>query len=126
VKKFIHVIVALSLLSFVTLISSPANQEGKVTKRQAAGDVVRFDSDAKVLVVRGQDGEKEFFADERTIVKGAKKALTDLRAGDKVFIEFQMEKGRQLMKKVVVKPEKTIILNPDTNRQDTKKLEGQR
>jgi hypothetical protein len=118
--------VALSLLSFVTLISSPADQEGKVTKRQAAGDVVRFDADQKVLVVRGQDGEKAFFADEKTIVQGAKKALTDLRAGDKVFIEFQMEKGRQMMKKVVVKPEKTIILNPDTKGQDIKKQEGQR
>ena len=117
-KRFIYVTVALSLISFITLISSPADQEGKVTKRQAAGDVVRFDPDAKVLVVRGQDGEREFFADEKTIVKGAKKALTDLRAGDKVFIEFQMEKGRQMMKKVVVKPEKTIILNPDTNRHD--------
>jgi hypothetical protein len=126
VKKFIPVTVALSLLSFITLISSPADQEGKVTRKQAAGEVVRFDPGQKVLVVRGEDGEKAFFADERTIVLGAKKSLTDLKAGDKVFIEFQMEKGRPAMKKIVVKPEKTIVLNPDTKGQGEKKQEGQR
>ena len=116
--KVISVTLTMTVLLSVILFSSAADREGKGDRRQTAGEVVTVDTAAKVLVVRDAEGEKRFTVDDKTVVTGAKKALVDLRAGDKVFIEIQTVMGRQVVKKIVVKPERTIILKPDTQKQD--------
>jgi len=118
VDKVISVTLTMIVLLSVILFSFAADREGKGDKRQAAGEVVTVDTASKVLVVRDAEGEKRFTVDDKTVVTGAKKALVDLRAGEKVFIEIQTVAGKQIVKKIVVKPERTIILKPDAQKQD--------
>jgi hypothetical protein len=118
VEKVFSVTLTVIVLLSVILFSSAADREGKGDRKQAAGEVVTFDTATKVLVMRDAEGEKRFIVDDKTVVTGAKKALAELRAGDKVFLEIQTVAGRQIVKKIVVKPERTIILKPDTQKQD--------
>jgi len=118
VKKVIFMTLTMIAILSVILFSSAADREGKGDRRQTAGEVVTVDTASKVLVVRDAEGEKRVIVDDKTVVTGAKKAIVDLRAGDKVFIEIQTVMGRQVVKKIVDKPERTIILKPDTQKQD--------
>ena len=75
---------------------------------QVTGDVAAVDAAAKTLTVKGKKGDVALMADDKTavMVGKEKKALADVKVGDKVMVKYAEKEGKNIAKNIVVKPAK--------------------
>ncbi len=100
-------LILLSLFFVVSLIGS-AVAAGKVKVKQITGDVAAVDAAAKSLTVKGKKAEVVLSTDEKTAVKMGKekKALSDVKVGDKVTVKYSEVNGKGIAKSIEIKPVK--------------------
>ena len=126
-KKTIAIIVAVLFVFALTSISFAA--EKKVTpvpmeKKEAApvkaeekkapeikvmsvtGDVVAVDAKAMTLTVKGKKGDIALSTNDKTTVKMGKekKALADVKVGDKAKVKYTEVDGKNIAKSIAIKP----------------------
>jgi len=86
--------------------AAPAKTEKKAPAKvkQVTGEVAAVDAAAKTLTVKGKKGDVALMADDKTTVKVGKdkKALADVKAGDKVTVKFTEMDGKNVAKNIVV------------------------
>lgn len=131
-KKTIAIIVAVLFVFALTSISFAA--EKKVTpvpmeKKEAApvkaeekkapeikvmsvtGDVVAVDAKAMTLTVKGKKGDIALSTNDKTTVKMGKekKALADVKVGDKAKVKYTEVDGKNIAKSIAIKPAVTAV-----------------
>jgi ribosomal protein S1 len=86
--------------------AAPAKAEKKAPAKvkQVTGEVAAVDAAAKTLTVKGKKGDVALTADDKTTVKigKEKKALGDVKAGDKVTVKYAEMDGKNVAKSIVV------------------------
>lgn len=86
--------------------AAPAKAEKKAPAKvkQVTGEVAAVDAAAKTLTVKGKKGDVALMADDKTTVKVGKekKALADVKAGDKVTAKYAEMDGKNVAKSIVV------------------------
>lgn len=112
-RKVFYIIMAMFL---VVAVAGSAGAAEKVKIKQYTGEVVTIDATAKSLTVKGKKAEIVFTADEKTTVKVGKekKSLTDVKIGDKVVVKYSEVDGKNLVRSIEVKPEKTEKKGPES------------
>ncbi len=125
-KKAIAIIVAVLFVFALTSISFAAEKKAApapVEKKEAApvkaeekkapekvmsvtGDVVAVDAKAMTLTVKGKKGDVALSTNDKTTVKMGKekKALADVKVGDKVKVKYTEVDGKNIAKSVAIKP----------------------
>ncbi|HYA26682.1 MAG TPA: hypothetical protein VEE82_01665 [Thermodesulfovibrionales bacterium] len=83
--------------------AAPA-KKAPVKVQQVTGEVGAVDAAAKTLTVKGKKGDVALTADEKTSVKvgNEKKALTDVKAGNKVTVKYSEINGKNVAKSIAV------------------------
>ncbi len=76
--------------------------------KQVTGEVTAVDATAKTLTVKGKKGEVALMADDKTSVMMGKekKALGDVKVGDKVMVKYAEMDGKNMAKSIMVPPAK--------------------
>jgi ribosomal protein S1 len=125
-KKTIAIIVAVLFVFALTSISFAAEKKAApapVEKKEAApvkaeekkapekvmsvtGDVVAVDAKAMTLTVKGKKGDVALSTNDKTTVKMGKekKALADVKVGDKVKVKYTEVDGKNIAKSIAIKP----------------------
>jgi ribosomal protein S1 len=77
----------------------------KVAHKQVTGEVAAVDAAANTVTVKGKKGEVTVSVTEKTkIMEGkAKKALADLKTGDKVTVKYTEAEGTNTAKSIAIK-----------------------
>lgn len=113
-KKVIAIVVSVLFVLSVAGLSfaaeqkpapAPEKKEAAPAKvKQVTGEVAAVDAAAKTLTVKGRRGDVALMADDKTSVKMGKekKALADVKVGDKVTVKYAEMDGRNMAKSVVV------------------------
>lgn len=117
-KKAIAIIVSALFVLSVTGISFAAEQaapapekkeaapakKAPVKVQQVTGEVGAVDAAAKTITVKGKKGDVALTTDDKTSVKmgKAKKALADVKAGDKVTVKYTEVNGKNVAKSIAV------------------------
>lgn len=111
-KKAIAIIVsALFVLSVAGLSfaaeqkAAPAAEKKAPAKvQQVNGEVGAVDAAAKTLTVKGKTGDVALTIDDKTSVKvgNEKKALADVKAGNKVTVKYTEMNGKNVAKSIAV------------------------
>jgi ribosomal protein S1 len=126
-KKFVAIVVSVLFVLSVAGLSfaaeqkaapapekkeaAPAKMEEKKAEKKApakvkqvSGEVAAVDAAAKTLTVKGKKGDVALMADDKTTVKMGKekKALADVKVGDKVTVKYAEMDGKNVAKSVVV------------------------
>lgn len=85
--------------------AAPAQKMAPAKVKQVTGEVTAIDAAAKTLTVKGKAGEVALTADDKTTVKigKEKKALTDVKVGDKVTVKYTEMDGKNVAKSIIVK-----------------------
>lgn len=90
--------------------TAPAKAEKKAPAKvhQVTGEVAAVDATAKTLTVKGKKGDVAIAADDKTsvMVGKEKKALADVKVGDKVMVKYAEMDGKNVAKSVTVSPKK--------------------
>lgn len=130
-KKAIAIILAVLFVFAVTSISIAAEKKAApapMEKKEAApvkaeekkapekvmsvtGDVVAVDAKAMTLTVKGKKGDVALSTNDKTTVKMGKekKALADVKVGDKVKVKYTEVDGKNIAKSVAIKPAVTAV-----------------
>lgn len=130
-KKAIAIIVAVLFVFALTSISfaaekkaAPAPMEkkeaspAKVEEKKApekvmsvTGDVVAVDAKAMTLTVKGKKGDVALSTNDKTTVKMGKekKALADVKVGDKAKVKYTEVDGKNIAKSIAIKPAVTAV-----------------
>jgi len=125
-KKTIAIIVAVLFVFALTSISIAAEKKAApapAEKKEAApvkaeekkapekvmsvtGDVVAVDAKAMTLTVKGKKGDVALSTTDKTTVKMGKekKALADVKVGDKVNVKYTTVDGKNVAKSIAIKP----------------------
>jgi len=115
-KKTIAIIVAVLFVFALTSISFAAEKEAAPVKAEekkapekvmsVTGDVVAVDAKAMTLTVKGKKGDVALSTNDKTTVKMGKekKALADVKVGDKVKVKYTEVDGKNIAKSVAIKP----------------------
>lgn len=86
--------------------AKPAKAEKKAPAKmkQVTGEVAAMDAKAMTLTVKGKKGDVALMADDKTTVKMGKekKALADVKMGDKVMVKYAEMDGKNMAKSIVV------------------------
>ncbi len=86
---------------------APAMEEKKapVKIKQVTGEVAAVDAKANTITVKAKKGETTVTADDKTkIMMGKeKKAIADVKVGDKVTVKFSEADGKMVAKSVAIK-----------------------
>jgi uncharacterized protein YxeA len=86
--------------------AAPAKAEKKAPAKvkQVTGEVAAVDAAAKTLTVKGKKGDVALMADDKTSVKMGKekKALADVKAGDKVAVKYAEMDGKNVAKSIII------------------------
>ena len=84
--------------------AAPAEKKAvhKSATKHVTGKVVAVDAAAMTLTVKGKKGEVALSADEKTAVKMGKekKALADVKSGDKVKAKYTVKDGKNMAKSI--------------------------
>jgi surface antigen len=84
--------------------AAPAEKKAvkKSSTKQVTGEVVAVDAIAMTLTVKGKKGEVALSADDKTAVKMGKekKALADVKVGDKVKVKYTVKDGKNVAKSI--------------------------
>lgn len=85
--------------------AAPVQKMAPAKVKQVTGEVTAIDAAAKTLTVKGKAGEVALTADDKTTVKigKEKKALTDVKVGDKVTVKYTEMDGKNVAKSIIVK-----------------------
>ncbi len=86
--------------------AAPAKMEEKKAPakvKQVTGEVVAVDVAAKTLTVKGKAGDVALTVDDKTTVKVGKekKALADIKVGDKATVKYAEADGKNVAKSIV-------------------------
>ena len=121
-KKAVSIILALLFVFAITSVSlavekkeAPATEEKampaeKTKVKQVTGDVKAVDMKAKTITVtkmmKDKAQETVVTVDEKTkiIMDKEKKALADVKAGDKVTVKYTEVDGKNVAKSIAIKP----------------------
>ena len=114
-KKVVALIVSILFILSVTGLSFaveekkpavPAEKKAvkKSATKQVTGEVVAVDATAMTLTVKGKKGEVALSAgDKTTVMMGKeKKALADVKVGDKVKAKYTVKDGKNVAKSVAL------------------------
>jgi ribosomal protein S1 len=86
---------------------APAMEEKKAPAKikQVTGDVAAVDAKANTITVKGKKGDTVVTCDDKTkIMMGKdKKAIADVKVGDKVMVKFSEADGKMTAKSVTIK-----------------------
>jgi ribosomal protein S1 len=86
---------------------APAMEEKKAPAKvkQVTGDVAAVDAKANTITVKGKKGDTVVTCDDKTKVMMGKdkKALADVKVGDKVMVKFSEADGKMTAKSVTIK-----------------------
>jgi ribosomal protein S1 len=140
-KKTIAIIVAVLFVFALTSISfaaekkaAPAPMEkkeaapAKVEEKKApekvmsvTGDVVAVDAKAMTLTVKGKKGDVALSTNDKTTVKMGKekKALADVKVGDKAKVKYTEVDGKNIAKSIAIKP--AVTAAPAEKKAEVKK-----
>lgn len=85
--------------------AAPAQKKAPAKLKQVTGEVTAIDAAAKTLTVKGKAGEVALTADDKTTVKigKEKKALADVKVGDKATVKYTEMDGKNVAKFIIVK-----------------------
>lgn len=85
--------------------AAPAQEKAPAKVKQVTGEVTAIDAAAKTLTVKGKAGEVALTADDKTTVKigKEKKALADVKVGDKATVKYNEMDGKNVAKSIIVK-----------------------
>ncbi|MFN3479794.1 MAG: hypothetical protein ACK415_05355 [Thermodesulfovibrionales bacterium] len=85
--------------------AAPAEKKAPAKVKQVTGEVTAVDATAKTLTVKGKAGDVALTADDKTTVKigKEKKALGDVKVGDKVTVRYAEMDGKNVAKSIMVK-----------------------
>ncbi|MFN3396017.1 MAG: hypothetical protein ACK4Z9_04400 [Thermodesulfovibrionales bacterium] len=85
--------------------AAPAEKKAPAKVKQVTGEVTAVDATAKTLTVKGKAGDVALTADDKTTVKigKEKKALGDIKVGDKVMVRYAEMDGKNMAKSIMVK-----------------------
>ena len=77
----------------------------KAVKKQVTGEVTAVDAKANTLTVKGRKGDVMVSTDDKTTVMAGKdkKTLADVKAGDKVTVNYTEADGKNVAAKVAIK-----------------------
>src|SRR5574340_1066488 len=77
----------------------------KAAKKQVTGEVTAVDAKANTLTVKGKKGDVMVSTDDKTTVMAGKdkKALADVKAGDKVTVNYTEADGKNVANKIAIK-----------------------
>ena len=114
-KKVVSIVVALLFVFSITSLSfavegQKAMPVEKPKVKQVTGDVKVVDVKAKTLTVskmmKGKAEETVVTVDDKTkiMMDKEKKALADVKAGDKVTVKYTEVDGKNVAKSVAIKP----------------------
>ncbi len=106
-KKVIAIIVSALFILSVAGISFAAEKAAKKAPakvKQVTGEVTAVDAAANTLTVKGKKGDVALVTDAKTMVKVGKekKALADVKAGDKVTVKYTEADGKNTAKSIAV------------------------
>ena len=122
-KKIIVIVVSILFVLSVTSLSfaaeekkpaapaekkeaaAPEKAAKKQAKKQVTGEVAAVDAAAMTLTVKGKKGEVALSADDKTKVMMGKekKALADVKVGDKVTVKYVVADGKNMAKTIIIK-----------------------
>jgi Cu/Ag efflux protein CusF len=82
--------------------AAPAEKKAPAKVKQVTGEVTAVDATAKTLTVKGKAGDVSLTADDKTVVKigKEKKALGDIKVGDKVTVKYAEMDGKNVAKSI--------------------------
>ncbi len=103
-KKVLSLFIALMFVFAVT--AAFAADAAKAKKATVTGPVIAIDAKAGTLTVKGpKKGDVALTANDRTKVMADKdmKTLADIKAGDKVSVEYTEADGKNTAKKIMIK-----------------------
>jgi ribosomal protein S1 len=113
-KKTIAIVLSLVLMfafSAATFAAekaaAPAEKKAapaKAAKKQVTGEVTAVDAKANTLTVKGKAGDVMLSTDDKTKVMAGKdkKALADVKVGDKVTVKYTEAEGKNVAHKVSI------------------------
>lgn len=86
--------------------AAPVEKKAPAKMKQVTGEVTAFDAKAMTLTVKGKKGDVALMADDKTTVKMGKekKALADVKMGDKIMVKYAEMDGKNTVKTIVVSP----------------------
>jgi len=103
---FILSVAGLSFAAEEKAPAAPAEKKAvhKSAKKQVTGEVVAVDAAAMTLTVKGKKGDVALSADDKTAVKMGKekKALADVKVGDKVKVKYTVKEGKNMAKSIAL------------------------
>ncbi|MBI5676275.1 MAG: hypothetical protein HZC48_10700 [Nitrospirae bacterium] len=112
-KKSIAFMIALTIVFvFASLTVAVENKETaapaaaapavKPAHRQVTGDVVSVNAAANTVVVKGKKGDVMLMVNDKTkvMIGNEKKALADIKAGDKVVVRYTEADGKNTAKRI--------------------------
>jgi Cu/Ag efflux protein CusF len=113
-KKTIAIVLSLVLMFAFTAVTFaaekaavPAEKEAakKAVKKQVIGEVTAVDANANTLTVKGKKGDVMVSTDDKTTIMANKdkKTLADVKAGDKVTVNYTEADGKNVATKVAIK-----------------------
>lgn len=88
-----------------TAKEKPAEKKASVKPKQLSGTMAALDAKANTLTIKGKKGDVAFSTDDKTAVKinSEKKALADLKVGEKVTVKYTEADGKNTAKSITVK-----------------------
>ena len=116
-KKAIAIMLSVSLIFALTVVSFAAEKQGaapagkeaiavkKATTKQVTGEVAAVDVQANKLTVKGKKGDVTISVDDKTKITAGKekKALADIKAGNKVTVKYAEADGKNTAKSIDIK-----------------------
>jgi len=99
-KKAIAGVIALTLVFAFASLSFAAGKKAAV--QQVRGEVSAVDTTANTITVKGKKGDVTISVNDKTkIMAGTeKKALADIKVGDKVTVKYTEADGKNIAKSI--------------------------
>jgi Cu/Ag efflux protein CusF len=108
-KKTIAIVLSLVLMFAFTAVTFAAEKAAvpakKAVKKEVIGEVTAVDANANTLTVKGKKGDVMVSTDDKTTIMANKdkKTLADVKAGDKVTVNYTEADGKNVATKVAIK-----------------------
>lgn len=84
---------------------APAAQDAPARSMKASGELVKVDTEAKTISIKGADGAEQLFSyNDQTEVTGGREGVAGLatKAGSQVTIEYKSDAGAKMATKIKV------------------------
>ncbi len=111
-KKVIAIVFTFLFVCSIAGIASAVEEKAtekkpRVKTRQVTGEVTVVDMKANTITVKGKNGPVTATYDDKTKVtmNKEKKTISDVKAGDRVTLKFTGSDGKEMAKKILIKPE---------------------